>query len=157
MNSFYLNQTITVMFRATFIYIHIYIYIYIHTHIYSHSPFFVTLCSNLLLRCRLDCMYFQPKIYRRWFSRCLFGRVLSELLSCLPGYSPQQGPWIKVYIKPHTYVVWFSLSWHKNGLGWPKILFTFSHLTGKKKKKIKRTCWPTQYLNFQPLMQFSHL
>lgn len=82
-------------------------------------------------------MYFQPKIYRRWFSRCLFGRVLSELLSCLSGYSPQQGPWIKVYIKPHTYVVWFSLSWHKNGLGWPKILFTFSHLTGKKKKNQK--------------------
>ena len=63
-------QTIPVMFRATFTYIHIYIYIYmcvcvyiyIHTHIYIHSPFFETSCSNLLLRCRLDCTYFQPKI-----------------------------------------------------------------------------------------------
>ena len=43
MNSFYLMQTIPVMFRATFTYIHIYIYIYVcvciyiytHTHTYT--------------------------------------------------------------------------------------------------------------------------
>ena len=52
------------IYMHTHIHIYTYIYTYIHSYIYIyiHSPFFMTLCSNLLLRCMLDCMYFQPKI-----------------------------------------------------------------------------------------------